>query len=67
MPEDAIRERFEQLFYLDLIDVPSDFYVENAPFNNPDELEGRLQNMEEDNLFLIEQCQDQRFFADKEV
>lgn len=56
MPLDAIEERFNQLFALDLIDVPSEFYAENPPFDNPDELESRLQGMEEDNLFLIEQC-----------
>jgi hypothetical protein len=49
------------------VDVPAEFYAENPPFNNPDELEGRLQGMEEDNLFLIGQCQDQRMFADAEV
>lgn len=67
MPDSAIEERFNQLYALDLIDVPNEFYAENPPFNNPDELESRLQGMEEENLFLIEQCQDQRFFADAEV
>lgn len=53
-----LSQRFEQLLHLDLIDLDDDFYEDELYFTDPDELDQKFAQLEEDNLFYIHQIQD---------
>ena len=46
--------------------MPHDFYDEKRPHEDASKLESELLAMEENNLFLIESCQDLRHDKEKE-
>lgn len=50
---EAIEARFEQLYHLDLIALPDEFYQEAKPYDDVNHLERKLVDMEETNLQLI--------------
>lgn len=48
-----LSQRFEQLLQLDLIDLDDEFYEDKLYFTDPDELDRKFAQLEEENLFYI--------------
>lgn len=48
-----MQARFEQLLELDLVELPDDYYDDKLFFDNPDDLEEKYNQLEQDNLFYI--------------
>ena len=53
-----LSQRFEQLLRLDLIDLDDEFYEDQLYFTDPDDLDRKFAQLEEDNLFYIHRIQD---------
>ena len=50
---------------LDLIELPDDFYDDTLFFNNPDDLEDKYNQLEQDNLFYISRIQEQEQYLEE--
>lgn len=63
---EAIEARFEQLYHLDLIALPDEFYQEAKPYDDVNHLERKLVDMEETNLQLISSNQEITVYSEAE-
>ena len=58
IPDEEWDARFEQLMFLNLIDVPEDYYIDNLYLSRPEELKAIFTKLEEDNLSYIQNQQE---------
>ena len=59
-----MQARFEQLLELDLVELPDDYYDDKLFFDNPDDLEEKYNQLEQDNLFYISRIQEQEQYLE---